>query len=247
MRHVSGLLLAMVGAALAAGCSSGSGSAAAPAVDVLDPTQSHYGHTDSEWGALWWQWVYQLPQTSATNCVIPFQDPTGANCGAGQAADGYDVFFLAGTSEGTVVRDMCQVPAGKALFVPILTFSGDNAGVPPAQQLSNADLQAALQSQLDGVTVSSLEAEFDGVSIPNLGSYKSQVTQFMYTLPPEPNVYTCGGAPGVTGTVNPSYAAGYYFILAPPAPGAHTLHFAGKSPLTMPPLSVDVTYNFTIQ
>jgi hypothetical protein len=51
----------------------------------------------------------------------------------------------------------------------------------------------------------------------------------------------------VTGTVNPSYAAGFFVMLAPPAPGAHTLHFTGSSPMSMPPIMVDVTYHFMVK
>jgi len=249
MGRGASLLRLFVLSALAApftpGCS-GSGNQAATA-QVLDPTQSHYGQTDSEWGALWWQWIYQLQETPSTgNCVIPFQDPTGAHCTDGQSGGG-DVFFLAGTAGGTVVRDKCVVPSGKAIFFPILSSSYDNAGVPAAMQLSDAALMAALQSFLNGVSVSSLSAEFDGLPIENLARFETQVTQFSYTLPADPNVYSCEGEPGVTGSVSPSYAAGYYIMLPPPAPGAHVLHFAGSSPASNPPVTVDVTYNFTIQ
>ena len=223
----------------------GNQAASAP---VLDPTQSHYGNTDAEWGALWWKWIYELPQTAndagMPNCVIPFQDPTGANCAVGQSGD---VFFLAGTSGGTVVRDKCAVPAGKAIFFPIFSFAVDNGGVPSAMQRSNSALMGIVQSDMAGVQVASLSAEFDGLPITNLAQFATPVTKFSYTLPPEPNVYTCEGETGVTGTITPSYAAGYYIMLAPPAAGAHVLHFAGTSTITKPPAKIDVTYNFKIQ
>jgi hypothetical protein len=107
-------------------------------------------------------------------------------------------------------------------------------------------LMASVTSQLDAVPVAGLSATIDGVAIPNLGRFRTQVTQFNYTLPAEPNVYDCQGQTGVTGSVDPAYAAGYYIMLSPPPPGAHTLHFAGSIPAAMPP-TVDVTYHFTIQ
>jgi hypothetical protein len=234
-------IVATLVAALGAGCGS-SGSGSEGSADVLDPTQPHYGNTDAQWGVEWWQWVYQLPET-ANSCIIPFEDPTGANCGYGQSGD---VFFLAGTSGGTAVRDQCVVPAGKAIFFPILSFSADNGGVPASMQLSPTALQGVVQTEVDGVPVSGLSAEFDGKPIVNLAQFKTAVTQFSYTLPPEPNVYTCGGATGVTGIIDPSFEAGFYVMLPPPAPGAHTLHFAGNSPATSPAFMLDVTYHLTV-
>jgi hypothetical protein len=137
--------------AVAAGCG-GSNSSPAGCAQVLDPTQPHDGQTDAEWGALWWKWFFELPETANT-CVLPFQDPTGANCGYDQTAD---VFFLAGTTAGTVVRDQCVVPSGKAILVPILSFSEDNAGVPAAMQVTPSVLVDIVQEELDSVPVSAL-------------------------------------------------------------------------------------------
>jgi hypothetical protein len=36
-------------------------------------------------------------------------------------------------------------------------------------------------------------------------------------------------------------------MLAPPAPGAHVLHFAGSSTASNPPVMIDVTYKLTIK
>ena len=210
---------------------------------ILDPTQPHYGNSDDVWGATWFQWFYQLPEKAGA-CIIPTTDMTGANCGDGQSGP---VFFLAGTQGGTVERDKCVVPQGKALFFPILNFTADNAGVPANMVLSDSQLMSVIQTEIDTVPVSGLSAEFDGLPIENLGQFKTHVTKFSYTLPPEPNVYTCLGASGVTGLVDPSFAAGFYIMLPPPAAGAHVLHFAGHSPKSSPPLNVDVTYKLTVK
>jgi hypothetical protein len=248
-RSASLFCFLFLAASLTAGCGASGTRNTGSSVEVLDPTQPHYGNSDDEWGALWWKWIYELPQTAAAdggapNCIIPFLDPTGADCAVGQSGD---VFYLAGTGGGVVVRDKCVVPAGKAIFFPILSFSADNAGVPAAMQLPETGLMGYVQKQLDGIPSAGLSAEIDGVPIANLARFKTKVTKFSYTLPPEPNVYTCEGATGVTGLVDPSYAAGYYIMLAPLVQGAHTLHFAGSSPATNPPIMVDVTYHLTIE
>jgi hypothetical protein len=240
-----GLFVAPLLAIVSAACSSnGSGTGSASSGEVLDPTQSHYGNTDDVWATQWYQWIYQLQEPEGGACINPLVDPTGQSCGYGQSGD---VFFLSGTEGGTVVRDQCVVPFGKAIFFPILSFSGDNGGVPLNMQLTPPQLIAGVQSELNGVDVSSLSADFDGVAIPNLSQFETKVTQYSYTLPPEPNFYDCLGAPGVTGPVNPAFAAGFFIMLAPPQKGAHTLHFAGSSPMSSPPLQIDVTYHLTVQ
>lgn len=241
--HRSAIMILL--AVLVAGCGSDDGSSSTSTADLaLDPTVPHFGHTDDEWGTLWWQWIYELPQTDANNCVIPFMDPTGEHCQDGQSGD---VFYLAGTGAGSAVRDKCVVPSGRAIFFPILSFSADNGGIPLAQQQSAADLQALVQHLTDNVPLDSLSAEIDGEQIGDLGRFKTKVTEFKYTLPAEPNFYTCMGAAGVTGNIDPAYAAGFFVMLPPQAMGAHTLHFAGTSPASSPPAVLDVTYHFNVK
>jgi hypothetical protein len=235
-------VLSALGALLTPGCSGNGNGGSASSAEALDPTQMHYGFSDDVWGTKWWQWIYQTPQTNG--CNIPFLDPDGSHCTDGQSGD---VFFLAGTQGGKIERDKCAVPSGKAIFFPIINPTADNEGVPTAMQLTPSGLMGYVQTQMEGVAVSSLSAEFDGVAITDLGRFKTQIMQYTYTLPPEPNIYTCEGDKGLTGTVSPAFEAGYYIMLAPPAPGAHVLHFAGSSPMTTPPVMVDVTYKFTIQ
>jgi hypothetical protein len=241
--HLCLLVCSALAPALSTGCSADTSAAESIAKEVLDPTQSHYGKTDDEWGALWFKWIDELPQKTDA-CVIPFLDATGKQCGYGQSGD---VFFLVGTAGGKAVRDKCVVPAGKAIFFPILNFTDDNGGIPASKQVSDADLKGTVQSELDAVPVDKLSASFDGAAIEDLGRFRTKVTQFSYTLGPEPNTYTCAGQSGVTGKISPSYAAGFYVMLAPPDKGSHTLHFAGVSPSSSPELKVDVTYDLTVQ
>jgi|HubBroStandDraft_1064217.scaffolds.fasta_scaffold14984_2 hypothetical protein len=235
------LLVASVLVSVSAACNSSSTNPASSG-EVLDPTQPHYGYTDDVWATMWFTWLFQLQEPEAGTCINPLTDPTGQYCGYGQSGD---VFFLPGTQGGTVVRDQCKVPAGKAILFPILNFEGDNAGVPASMQLTDSQLMTGVQSELSGVDVSSLSAEFDGVAIPNLSGFETKVTQFMYTLPPEPNYYDCIGAAGVTGQFT-AYAAGFFVMLAPPTTGSHTLHFAGSDPAASPKINVDVTYDLTV-
>src|SRR5437899_9663320 len=115
---------------------------------VLPPGSTPFGKTYSQWLTAWWQWTFSLPVTAS-----PGFDT--ADCSAGQSGP---VWFLAGAAitSASVTRN-CTVPAGKALFFPILTVENDNAGCaesdcPPASY-STADLLAGVNGFLDGVTV----------------------------------------------------------------------------------------------
>jgi len=70
------------------------------------------GNTYAQLSAKWWRYVLSFP--AATN---PLLDPTGADCAAGQQGK---VFFLVGSFIGPVVREECIVPAGAALFFPVI-------------------------------------------------------------------------------------------------------------------------------
>jgi hypothetical protein len=238
-------LLSTLVAPFTASCSSNPQPAG---TEVLDPTQSHYGSSDGEWGARWWKWFYEIPMKSNDAgmpvCTVPSQDPTGAYCAINQSGD---VFFLAGTAGGMVERDGCVVPLGKAIFFPIFNFVGDNAGLAPNMQFSDAMLMQGVTGEMAAVSVPSLSAEFDGVSIPDLGRFATQVTQFSYTLPAEPNTYTCEGETGVIGNVPTSYAAGYYIMLAPPSAGVHVLKFGGTAMMGNQTATIAVTYKLTVK
>ena len=73
------------------------------------------GKTYGAWSAAWWQYVEAQPASAG-----PLADSTGQTCAVGQSAAS-PVFFLVGlTGSGTVERPQCVVPAGKALFFPLL-------------------------------------------------------------------------------------------------------------------------------
>src|SRR5262249_12618813 len=80
---------------------------------VVPPGDTYVGLTHGEWSAKWWR--RGLEESAAER---PLLDQTGANCSVGQAGD---VWFLAGIlGTGDPVTRRCLVPAGKALFFPVL-------------------------------------------------------------------------------------------------------------------------------
>jgi hypothetical protein len=209
-----------------------------PSVEPLSPQQPHYGKSYAEWAAAWVQWVYQWPETTA--CPDPIADQSGSLCDFGQDPSS-PVFFLTGNWGGVTRRTDCVVPADKALLVPIITTFQDNGAVPEANQKTDADLRESAIAEFQ--SVSEVHFVLDGHSLDTLGPYAIVAAPYEYTLPPEPNVFTCQGSPGVTGSYS-GYTSGYFVLLPPLAPGAHTLAFTARQDMaTSPPFTLDVAYS----
>jgi len=213
-------------------------------LDILDPSAPHAGKTYGEWAE---GWVQYWTGTAPPECVNPINDDTGASCALYQDPAS-PVFFLVGNFGGVSLRDACVVPAGKSLFFPLLNTTGDNAGVPEDMILSDADLQNFAQASFKVMVPESLYLTVDGQSIAHLERGGMPSTPYTIDLLPDANLYTCSGVDGVEGEFK-GYASGYWAMLAPLAPGKHTLTFGGKtsdSPQGQA-LTIDVSYELTVE
>ena len=199
---------------------------------VLPPNSSVLGKSYGEWGAEWWKWAVSIPLA-----INPMNDQTGANAAQGQSGS---VWFLAGTfcpdlgqcNLATATRT-CTVPAGKALFFPVLngecsTYEGNGT--------TYGELLACARGSGDIAT--GLECDVDGVPIKNLEAYRATSGLFTWGPLPGGNIF---GAPA--GLTSPAVQDGYYIMLAPLPPGSHTIHFAGAFDGFF---ALDVTYHLQI-
>jgi hypothetical protein len=211
-----------------------------PRAIVLENGKTHYGKTYPEWASAWWRWYLETPQPT-TGCVLLTEDATGERCDFGQPPD---AFFLVGTLGSTVVRTRCVVPSGRPIFFPIVNMLSDGAGDSPAEQVTREQHAARVTDSLNKAT--SLAAKVDGVAL-DIARFRVDVTSFSYTLPPEPNLYSCGGSHGVTGKVDPSWQGGYWVLLAPLSAGRHEISFKGTLHLATGESVVDVTYHLRVQ
>jgi hypothetical protein len=200
----------------------------------------------AELTADWWQWIYGQPVSSN-----PELDQTGAFAGAGQPGGG--AYFLCGAIAvnattpfyATVTRTI-TVPAGQALFFPILNVESSNADTPPGGY-TVPQLRALNASVVD--TATGMYATLDGNSIAgSIARIKSPV--FAYTLPnvapPDENLLQFFGL-NLTGTVRNTVADGYWVYLDPlPKRAApYTLTFGGSFPNA--PFTLAITYYITIK
>ena len=184
----------------------------------------------------WWQWVFETPASEN-----PLTDTTGQFAAVNQNGR---VWFLAGNPGGTTVRTI-TVPSGKALFFPIVNvFDAEYGviagGVKVFVPLVHQPVQVA-QTFVSNViaTATGLSCEVDGSPVPITPANLEQSTPFSLRLPDD-NIL------GVSaGVYFPAVDSGYYVLLPPLSAGQHTIHWAGS--ITFFPLSLDVTYNITVQ
>ena len=171
--------------------------------DVLEPGTGIAGRSPEQLTVLWWQWAMSVPGSSS-----PVNDPTGANCAAGQNGD---VWFLAGGFGSSKVRRSCDVPAGKFLFFPILQ-KGDRSRTCDA---ARAGARLRMTDALE------LTAEIDGVPVPNPKRFRVSSQECF-------DVY--GKVSPMLGKAEPfpSASDGYWLLVTPLAKGRHTVRFTAR-------------------
>jgi hypothetical protein len=207
---------------------------------ILPPNSHPFGMTYGGWSAAWWQYVYSLPvhdPNDPTQFFNPIFDETGVKCGVEQSGP---VFFLMGVSNvsGTATRDQCTVPAGKALFFPILNTEWDNV---PNNTYTVDQLYALAAADVG--SASGLHASVDGVPVTNLRRYRAMSPVFTYTVPATDNFYQFFGL-DFAGSVYPAVSDGFWLMLAPLPPGRHTIKFGGT--FENRDFTLDVTYHLRV-
>jgi hypothetical protein len=130
----------------------GAAASAAQAPRVLAATEKVDGRRVDAYPALWWQWVNRKRWGAQA-----FQDPTGEQCALNQAGP---VWFLAGTDGTDEVHRHCRIPAGKHVFLPVITMLSTS---PPGQTRTCAQVKATAGENNNHVIVS--EVSLDGVRI----------------------------------------------------------------------------------
>lgn len=206
-----------------------------PKRDVFPPDENVLGMTYGDWSAAWWQYVLSIP--TGTNPVL---DTTGANCGVGQSSG--PVFFLAGAATTDLVTHTCTVPAGKALFFPIINVECSTVEPTPFHGDNAQELRTCAGAFVDGVGISTLEVTIDRKKVHDLHRFRVQSPLFDFIMPAADNFL---GLPGVTS--GSSVSDGYWLMLKPLSPGNHVIHFKGAF-VSGPGagFSQNVMYNLTV-
>ena len=151
--------------------------------------------------AAWWQTFLSISG-----------DPLG-RCDLGRD----HVVFLAGTTGGSVTRS-CTVPAGKSILVPLInnecsTIEG-NGSTPAELRACNA----RIVKDFTGLSLT-----IDGVHVRDLFNFRVLSRPFRFNA-------AAGNVFGVPAGRSLSVADGYWALIGPLSPGAHTVSFGGSYP-----------------
>lgn len=204
---------------------------------VIPPQASFRGASYGEWSAKWWYWAFALPFDGH-----PLNDLTGKDAATGQSGN---VWFLGGLwwpndstpPAGPVTRQI-TVPAGTALFFPIVNGENNFVEVPSATTIEELwDTQAWLDAYGD----QNLYATIDGRPLHNLTAYRAPAPVF-YVCLPEDNALQAWGIDFTSGCIDPVVADGFFLMVQPLSVGKHQITFGVKDV----GWTLDIIYDITV-
>jgi hypothetical protein len=184
-----------------------------------------------EWVGRWWNWTAGIPADAHP------RDNVEASCNIHQSGP---VWFLPDPLSEEPVTRVCDVPVGKAIFIPIVT--GELSSIERPDYSDEQLIEHA--GDCDDTSIRS--AEVDGVNIKGLDdniTYRTNTSKIFNFAIGEDNVYNW--KPGVYH----SFAEGWFLFLEPLKPGEHTIQLKGIITSTIPDCSTsgDVTWRIRAQ
>lgn len=218
---------------------------AAGTVAVFPRDSTPYGRSYGEWAAAWNQWSYSIPVSNH-----PLFD--NGDVSVGQSGP---VWFLGGkfcsnfvpTCAPGVAERTVTIPAGKALFFPIMDSEDSMIEDPRNDGLING-LRQYNANNIDPVTNNHVSLELDGVSLTNLvKDFRVTSPAFGFMIPADNLLNAIYAKKNLgnfaAGSYFPAVDDGIYIMLKPLPPGKHTLHFRGTFPQFE--FTIDITYYIT--
>ncbi|WKE67160.1 hypothetical protein PVT67_07965 [Gallaecimonas kandeliae] len=175
---------------------------------LLPPRMRVAKVSQEQYAVAWWQWQKSVPGPAS-----PYADVTGHRCDYNQKGP---VWFLASAPNGQKVDRYCNVPAGKFLFVPMLSML---AAPNFENQYPCETMQQAVQ--VSWPLIKELSLQVDGQDMGNLAPFKQSSRQCFDLLgavsrdrlPPK---------------ITPSATEGYWVMVKPLPPGEHKLSIRSR-------------------
>lgn len=231
-----------------------------PTPGVIPPWAQAYGRNYSQWSAAQWQWMLEQQNVPSSPVVESnpgtASHPEAVDCTLGQSGK---VWFLSGITflqPYTAAYRTCTIPAGVALFFPVIDSWEDNLSCSPGLPTTKTgdELRQDVQQQTDSIVPGSMSVTVDGRAVQGLSdsstAYRAVTGGFSYTLPTNNALSLLCPNPFPPGTMTPppgAYADGVYIMLAPLSVGVHHISFAAKAvggPLG--DVTQNVTYTITV-
>jgi hypothetical protein len=203
-------------------------STVANTIDIVSPENRPYGLTYERHVENFWKWL--LPQPVV---VSPWDDQTGDKCTNGQLGSNSSVFFLSGNGGGKSDR-ICEVPAGKGLFIPVSPMEVSDKEAPNS---SVEQLHTIAKNDQDSVTSLYLKIDDKEYNRQDLNGYRIDTEDFEVVFPE-------GALFGANAGPSKAVADGYYVITEPLEKGNYTVTY--RSTLSLP-FSQDITYKIIVR
>jgi hypothetical protein len=203
---------------------------------VVPPEEDPY----SELSALWWEWALSIPANfhdsspvinpDDFNPLFAPDDPQGKTTGNCELGQHGDVWFLAASSNPPIGGTRsCTVPAGRQIFFPVI-----NAECSKAEKNGTvfAEFSTCAKGLMDKVTIASLQAAIDGMSITNLQTFRFQSPLFMFVTPKDNPLNALDGfpTPPIPSGPSPSVSDGFWLLFKPLSVGQHVITYHAKAP-----------------
>jgi hypothetical protein len=193
--------------------------AALDSVNILPPGGKPYGLTYADHIKNFWKWNLAIPAKDN-----PINDPTRQKCATGQLNTSSPLFYLAYNNGGFSQRT-CKVPAGKALFIPVMMVETSGKEFPKA---SIQDLNKSAITDQNSVNSLFLKIGDKEYNYHDLVKYRTRTDAFDVTFPDNGIFGVQQGGP------TKSVADGFYILTQPLAKGTYPIHFKSSLICTQP-------------
>lgn len=184
--------------------------AASTSVNIFPPGSTPYGLAYPEHIENYWKWALGIPAKEN-----PINDQTGEACATGQSNTNSSVFYLT-FNNGGVSERVCKMPAGKALFIPVMQVEISDKDIPGAKP---EDLKAETKRDQDSVNSLYLQINDKVYNYEDLIKYRTATDIFDVD-------YADNGIFGIVeGGPTKAHADGFYIITEPLQKGNYTVHY----------------------
>jgi len=182
-------------------------------VSIFPPNIKPFGLSYEDHIKNYWKFALSLP-----NDVNPWNDETGKMCRNGQEAVNSSIFYLPASGGGNFTR-VCKIPAGSAIFIPVLI--GEYSLLELGKDAKPEDLPVFAKNDQDNMHVFTLAIGDKKLDTNDLKKYGIVTGLFNLTFP-ENNLF--GTDPGSTLAA----ADGYYVITEPLEKGTYVIRTYGE-------------------
>lgn len=201
----------------------------ASAARLVAPIKSQpHGLSYGDWGARWYQWALGTP--------VSVNPVAGADCRGGQVAH---VWFLHGVFGAGEAERSCRIPAGTALFFPLINNAYAAFLNDPPETRTEAFVRSMATCNADA-----LSASIDGQPIEHPARYHvdAQETPLFEIQLPVDNILGLTEADAQDLLLSPVAHSGYYLFLHPLSPGTHTIEWQASGACG----AQDITYTIEV-